>query len=169
MMPALDLGQIVADSPQKIVVGIKDMARQIELDHGLRLADRSDLAFQIGHGLPTGGDVGRELDDLHRLAGAIQDWCVIRQQPDPTAALGHAQARDLDRLAPVQPRPEFDIVFRSTISFFDEKTMVFSDHFVARVPYGIEEIIVRVEDDTIQIEFYDRLGSPNGSSFSSVA
>ena len=83
VMLAFDLGQAVADSREEVVVCIENMAGEVELDHGLRLSDGGDLAFEIGHRLAPRGDVAGEFDDLHRLAAAVEDWRVVRQQPDP--------------------------------------------------------------------------------------
>jgi hypothetical protein len=48
VMLARDLGQCVAHRGKKILVGCHDRAVEIELDHGLRLADSIELCGRIG-------------------------------------------------------------------------------------------------------------------------
>jgi len=46
-MASLDFLQLVTERLEIVLVGIEDGAVQIELDDGLRLADRGDLALII--------------------------------------------------------------------------------------------------------------------------
>ncbi len=47
-MLALDLLQPIADYIEEVVVGGENVAAGVELDDGLRLADRGDLSLQLG-------------------------------------------------------------------------------------------------------------------------
>ena len=72
---------------QEIVVGVEDLAVERELDDRLRLVDRRELAFEIRVAQLLLGDVGCELDDLERLAAAVEDRIVAGLNPDFLAAL----------------------------------------------------------------------------------
>ena len=75
---------------RKFCVGGDDGAVQLELDHGLRAVDRRDLAGVLHAADLLRGDVGRELDDLDRLAVAVEHRIVGRLDPDLLAALADA-------------------------------------------------------------------------------
>ena len=90
MVLALDLVERIAHRAEEILVGGDDRAVHVELDHGLRPADRRDLAG-VFHALDLlRGDVGGELDDLERLAVGVEDRVVGRLDPDFLAALAEA-------------------------------------------------------------------------------
>ena len=81
-MATLDLLGRVTHHFQEIVVGLKDGAVHLELDHGLRLADRFHLAGIVGVGQLLLGDVGSVFDDLEGLAVEIVDGVIGRLDPD---------------------------------------------------------------------------------------
>ncbi len=108
-MLALDFVERVAQRAEEVVVGGDDRAVHLELDHRLRLADRRDLAGVVGALDLLRGDVGREFDDLERLAAAVEDRVVGRLDPDLLAALADPLVFGGLVFAAVEPRPEFPI------------------------------------------------------------
>src|SRR5262245_1602347 len=111
-MPALDFGKRVTQCGEEILVRGDDRTVEIELDHGLRAADRSDLAGVLHAANLLGRDVARELDHLHRLAAGIDDRIV--RSLDPDLAISLADALELAGLvlAEIEIRPE-RAVFRA--------------------------------------------------------
>ena len=70
MVPALHLGERIAEHVQELVVRRDDGSVQFELDDAHRLVDRGNLPGMVGRQELLPGDVGREFDDLgrhHRL------------------------------------------------------------------------------------------------------
>jgi len=95
-MLACNLRQRIAQRAQEILIGRDDGAVEIELDHHLCTADRRDLAGVFHAADLLRSDIGRELDDLHRLAARFQDRIVGALDLDLAPAL--ADALELARL-----------------------------------------------------------------------
>ena len=87
VVPALDFVERVSQGGQEIVVGGDDRAVDVELDHGLGLADGGDLAGVVGVLQLLLGHVRGILDDLERLAVEVEDRVVRGLDPDLLAPL----------------------------------------------------------------------------------
>src|SRR5262249_236867 len=82
VMLALDLRQRVAERREELVIRRNDVPVHLEFDDRLRLADRLDLAFEVGRLQFAGRDIGGDLQHLVWPAGASDDRAIGRLQPD---------------------------------------------------------------------------------------
>jgi hypothetical protein len=90
MVLALDLGKVVAHRVEKIFVRAQNRTVEREFDHGLRFADRRDLAAMVGR-LQFGlRDVCGQLDHFGDAASQSADRIVASLQPNFFAALMNA-------------------------------------------------------------------------------
>src|SRR6478609_6010432 len=89
-MFALHFVQAVADSVQEVVVRAQDGTVQIELDYGLRLADRGELTCVVCALELLLGDIGCVLHDLAGLAIEVEDRVVRSLYPKLPAAARNA-------------------------------------------------------------------------------
>jgi hypothetical protein len=123
-MLALDFVQRITHRLEEILVGGDDRAVEVELDHGLRPVDGGDLAG-IGHAadfLP--GDVGRELDDPHRLLVLAENRIVGGLDPDLATILGDPFVLGRLVLAAIERGPKGTIVRAVTLAGRNEHRMV---------------------------------------------
>lgn len=157
VMPADDLAAVVTHSPQEVLVGIKDRAIQREGNDSLRLVDRGDLPRAVRILLLLLGNVGREFDHLHRLAGAIEDRIVGRLDPDFSAAFGQPPILASEELPTAEAFPEIAIVLRFTIGRVNEKAVVTPDDLGQFVAHGPEEIGIGLQDRASEVKLDDRL------------
>ena len=74
--------QRIAKGVQKILICRDDRAIHIELNHGLRLADRCNLRGVIGVQYLLGCDIGREFHNFVWFAGLVENRIVGCLNPD---------------------------------------------------------------------------------------
>ena len=72
-------------------------------------------------------DIRRELDDLDRFAGRIEDRVVAGLEPYLRAALADALVLGFLELAPRQFRPELPVLRRLSVERIDEHAVVLAD------------------------------------------
>ncbi len=121
-----------------------------------RIFGRFDGAGARPH---AGGDVGGIFDDLDRPAQRIEDRIVGRLQPDLAAALAEPLVDRRDRFAAGQPLPEELVLVALGIGRLDEDAVVLALDLVERIAGSAQEIVVGVQDLTVQGEFDGRLGA----------
>jgi hypothetical protein len=154
---ALDLVEPVADRAEEIFVGGDDGAVHVEFDHGLRFADRFDLADEVGGLQLLIADVGGEFHHLERLAGIVEDRIVRRQNPDLLASLAVALVLGGLELAPVQAGPELAIGGAVTLGRRHEHAVMLALDLGQRIADRAKEMIVRGDDGAVEVELDDRL------------
>ena len=157
VMLALDLVEPVAQRGQEVLIGRDDGAVEIELDHRLGAADRGNLSGILEAANLACGDVGRELDDLHRLAGLVDDRIVGRLDPDLAAALAEPLVLGGLIFAATETCPELAIGRAAALFRHDEHAMVLAFDLVEPIADSVQEILVGREDGAVEIEFDDRL------------
>ncbi len=157
VMPALDLGERIAHRGKEVRVRDPDRAVHVELDHRLRLADRVDLAVVVGGLELLLGHVGRELDDLERLAAVVEDRVVAGEDPDLAAALGVPLEFAGLELAAVQPRPEIAIRRAVAVGRRHEHAVMLALDLGECVAHRTEEVLVGGDDGAVHVELDHRL------------
>ena len=110
------------------MVGVSDGAVQIELNHGLGLADCVNLTLQVRMLKLSLGDVGGEFDDLVGLAIRSHDRVVRRLNPDLLLILPDPLELRYLRFAVVQLGPEFLILIAAPLGRINEHAVVLSLH-----------------------------------------
>ncbi len=101
-----DFVECIPDRLEQIVVGLDDGAIEIEFDHGLNPAECCGLCLMISGAIFLLGDIGRELDDLDRLARAVEHRIIAGLDPNLTAALADAAISSRLELAGAEISPE---------------------------------------------------------------
>jgi hypothetical protein len=129
----------------------------------MRLADRLDLAFEIGGLLLPGGNVGGEFHDLERLAPRVEDRVVGALDPDLAPAL--AEPAELAGLviATIERRPELAVWGAVALRRIDEQAVMLAADLVQRIAHRDQELAIRRQDRAIHAEFDDRLRGIEGS------
>ena len=168
VMLALDLVEPVADRAEEILVGGDDGAVHVEFDHGLRFADRLDLAGEIGGLQFLFADVGGEFHHLERLAGIVENRIVGRQDPDLLAALAVALVFGGLELAAAQRGPELAIGGAVALGRRHEHRMMLALDLVERIADRAEEMIVRGDDGAVEVELDHRLRARDRSDLAGV-
>ena len=102
------------------------------------------------------GDVGGDLDDLVDLAALVLDRVVGRLDADLAAALGEALERLRDELALAELPPELGIFGATCLLLADEHAVMLADDLRRLVAERAAEVLVGLEDDSLQIELDDR-------------
>jgi hypothetical protein len=161
-MLALDLVERVAERLQKVVVGVEHDAVEGELDHGLRLADRRDLTFEVGGLGLLRGDVGRELHHLVGLAVPAHHRIVGGLDPDLAAAFGESLVLGGLERAGAQAGSEVAIFGALPVGRLDEHRVMLADDLRQRVADCAEEVLVGRQDVAVEIELDDRLDPVEG-------
>ena len=164
---ALDLRQRIAERAEEIGVGGDDRAVHVELDHGLRLVDRRDLASEIGVLQLLRGDVGREFGDAERLAVLVEQRVVGGEDPDLAAALADALVFAGLVFAAVQPGPELAIGRAVALSLRHEQAVMLALDFGQRIAERLAEILVRSDDGAVELELDHGLGAADGGDLAS--
>ncbi len=159
---AAQLLEAVAGQAQEVGVGRAEGAVEIELGHGLRLADGRQLAEAIGELEHLLGDVDRVLDDLERPSAPVEDREIGRLDPDGLAVL--AQPLVLGRLGlpGAQAVPEGTVGGGIAVGGIHEAAVVHRAQVGKRVARGLAEILVRRQDIALQVELDDRELAANG-------
>ena len=155
-MLADDFGELVAQRLQEVLVGGEDVAIRRELDHGLGTREGGQLAGILDASQLALGDVGRELDDLVRLAAA-EDRVVGGLDPDLAAALGDAAILAPVEMALGETIPEGLVVRTCSVCRIDEQPMVLADDLGELVAECLAEVLVGSQDASRQVEFDDGL------------
>src|SRR5277367_54132 len=158
-MPATDFVQRITQGAQEIAVCRDDSAVHVELDYGLRLPDRGNLARKIGGAQLLFGDVGRKLDDLEGLLLLVKNGIVAREDPDLLAALADALVLRRGVFATIEFGPEFPIFGTVAHGRFGKHAVMLALDFRQRVTHRLQEILVRRNDGAIHVEFDDGLSS----------
>ena len=158
MVLPLDLVQRIAQHGKKVVVGTEYLAVQTEFDHRLRLADRLELAFEIGRLHSRLGDVGGDLHDLDHTAHFIANGGIDRLNPDLLPGFGDALEHVTLRLAGVQVAPELLVGGRSRIHGVDKHAVMLAPDLVDLVAHQLQEILVGFNDIAGQVEFGESIG-----------
>ena len=149
VMLALDFGERVAHRLQEVFIGGDDGAVHLERNDRLRPADRRDLAGVL-HALDlAGGDVGRKLHDLDRLAVAVEHRVVGRLDPDLLVPLADPLVFGGLVFAALERRPEIAIRRAVALRRRDEHAVMLALDFAERVAEGFQEIVVGGEDDAV--------------------
>jgi hypothetical protein len=152
VMLSLDFRQAIAERVEKRLVGGDDGAVGVEVDHGLRLVDRLDLAIRIDRQHLLRRDVGRELDHLVGFAAAHQR--IVRGlDPDRLAALADALVLGRLEFALVQRRPEIAVRRALAFGLGDEHAVVLALDLLEAVAERIEKILIGRDDRPIHVEF----------------
>ena len=163
VMLAHDLIGGVAGDLQELVVGGQDLPRQREADHGMRLADRIDLAGLVGGPQLRLGDVRGVFDDLEDLAAEVEDRVVGCRNPDFPPALADALEVPADELAGRQPRPELP-VFRAVAALcVHHQAVMAPDDFLGRVAHHGKEVRIGLQDGAVQRELDHAPRPPDGA------
>ncbi|MNL13572.1 hypothetical protein D3C87_1344810 [compost metagenome] len=105
------------------------------------------------------GDVHRQFHDLHRAAVRPHDGIVGGLQPDLAPALGQTPELGGHEPARVQIAPEGDVGRAGRLGRVHESAVMLPADFVQAVAHGLQQIVVGVQDDAVQIEFDQGLGS----------
>lgn len=157
-----DLASRVAHGPQEVLVGAEHDAVEIELDDRLGALDGGELAGHLSARQLGDGDVGSELDDLHRLAVDVEDRVVGRLQPDVAAVLGAALVLTRLELAGTEALPELGVLVAGGALRIDEHPVMLALDLGQRIAHRVQEIAVGGEDAPAQIELDDRLRAVDG-------
>ena len=157
MVLALNIVDVVTHHAEEIFVGIEDVAGHVEFDHGLGLADGSDLAFVLGILELAVGDHGSELDHLVGLAVVVDDGVVRRADPDFATTLADALVVATVEFTAAQLVPQGFVGAGLHVFGIAKHGMVLTLDFVQRVAYRRQEIFVGVQDGAVQVEFDQRL------------
>ncbi len=132
-MPATQFIQRVTHHPQKVVVRTAERAVEIEVDDGLCLTDRRELALTLGQPQHAIGDVDGVLDDLERFAEAIEDDEVGRLYPDRLAVPADSLVLSGLSLAAAQAVPKCVIRRSIAVGLVHEHPVVLAAEVVAGI------------------------------------
>ena len=138
MVATLDLIEAVAHRGAEVVVRGKTDAFAGELDDGLGTVDLIGLALLVLATDDLVGDVGGELDDLHRPSLAVDDGVVACLDPDDATALADTLVLVGKVLAGVELTPEGSILGTNAVGIVDEQTVMLSFDLVERVTDGVQ-------------------------------
>ena len=132
-MLAADLVLGVAEGRAEVLVRGQHAAIETELDDGLHLVDRRELAGGVGGLDLGGGDVGRVLDDLERLAVRSEDRVVAGLYPDIAPALGDALVLAGVEFAATELVPEQPVLGRAALRRVDEQAVMLAADLLERI------------------------------------
>ena len=108
------------------------------------------------------GDVGRVFDHLHRLALGVQDRAVAGLDEDLAPALGDAFELAGEGFTPGQLVPEGPVFRRVLFRRIDEQAVMLAANLGLGVAHHIQEIVVGVQDGSVEAELDHRLGFADG-------
>ncbi|MNS99592.1 hypothetical protein D3C72_1340000 [compost metagenome] len=162
MVAAQHFVRAIAHRIQEQLVGADDGAVELELDNGLHLGNRRQLAFAIGLAMLLAGDVGGVLDDLDQPSALVEDRVIGRLQPDIRAVLAYAAVATGVVRALSQSVPERCVGRRSALGLIDEHPVMPPLDLFQRVAHGVQEILVGNQDAAFKIELDDGLALVDG-------
>ena len=154
---AFDFIETIADGGEEIGIGGDDGAIHVEFDHGLRFADRGELACVIGAAQFFACDVGGEFDDFIRLAVAVENGVIAGLDPDFLAVLAEALIFGGRIFAAVESGPEVFMLAAARVIAIDKHAVMTAGDFIEPVASRVEEIAVGGDDGAIHVEFDHRL------------
>ncbi len=142
VMLALELGEVVTHARKKILVGGKNVAVEIELDHRHRPINRLQLGVGLVLLLHLGGDIHGVLDHFDHPSRRILDRVITGLEPDRLAfAVDPFKSAGLE-LAILQARPQLGVLDTATEFRRAEMPVRLADRLGSRVTHGLEEIVI---------------------------
>ncbi len=162
VMLAQQLVERIAERIEEFGVGVQDAAVETEFDHGLDPVDGVDLGRVLGLLQPRQGNVGRKLDHLDRPAVAVEHRVVRGLQPDRHAVAPQAHVLALARVPADQGFPEHVVGLGSHVVRRAEQAVVTAHDLAQRIAHRVQEILVRMQDMTLHVEFDHGLGALDG-------
>ncbi len=153
MMLAANLVQRITQRGQEVLVRGQNLAIQAEFDHGLHLADRCYLAFEIGQDQLLLGDVGDIGHHLERLAAWIQNRVVNRSAPELAAAPSNSFVFAYGRFSATKLVPEQPIFRGGPLRRVHEHAVMLAADVIEGVAEHGQEVFVRSQDFPVQTEF----------------
>ncbi len=159
---------VIAQRLEQPVVDRDDLAPAVHLQHAGAVADGGHARRQLEGRELAVGDVGAELDHLHRLTLVVEHGVVGGLDPDAPPVLAQAQVLAAVVLATAQLQPELAVGGAGRLVGLDEHAVVLADHLVDVVAHQLQEVLVRGEHMAGQVELDHALRAADGRQLAVV-